>query len=54
LDSQEEENYENSKNQVASELEDDKLKSSLEVLIKMEGETDYNDKQRREELEKEL
>lgn len=54
LDNKENEDYENSKNQVASELEDDKLKSSLEVLIKMEGETDYNDKQRREELEKEL
>ncbi|KLL05352.1 MAG: hypothetical protein MRERV_2c104 [Mycoplasmataceae bacterium RV_VA103A] len=55
LDDEDKKNYEDFlKNGILNEVEDSKLKSGLEVAIRLEGEKEYDDEKTRKEIEEEL
>ncbi|CAG8551669.1 3335_t:CDS:2 [Cetraspora pellucida] len=54
IDAKDKDNYDFLKNGILNEVEDNKLKSGLEVAIRMEGEKEYDDEKTRKEIEEDV
>jgi len=49
VDNREKEDYDRLKNEVADQVEDNKLKSGVELAVRMEGEIEFQDEEKRKE-----